>query len=70
MITRRHEKLAGNTDTHGVAIDEATGTDLVHIMEEEHVVKTNSAEDSFQRIFWEQQSKLLPNVDLECVGIL
>ena len=56
MITRLQHKLTEVTSHSGISLDHATSDDFAAIMDETNdVVKPTYPEDSFQRIFWQQQ---------------
>ena len=56
MITRLQHKLTAVTSHSGISLDHATSDDFAAIMDETNdVVKWTYPEDSFQRIFWQQQ---------------
>ena len=57
-LDRISAKITQITEEMGVDVDEATHTDLVDIMEENRgIVSADFPENSFQKLFWEQQQK-------------
>ena len=60
QVKRLKEKIKEATDANGVAVDNDLHSDLEQIMEEHHDrIMEQYGQDSFQRLFWEEQRKAL-----------
>ena len=56
QVERLKQQINKSTEVRGISIDETLNKDLLHIMlERKGDIYAKFPEDSFQRIFWDQQ---------------